>query len=167
MKTKRPVQGWAQQKRLKFFHEHLAKPGRVLEIGSGSGWVKEYLISSGIIDYTGIDLQPPADVIGDINRWRELGLKPGSFDTIIAFEVVEHVDCFDACYQLLKQGGKMLITTPVPKMDWLLKITEGLGLNQRRTSPHDHLVDLRNVSAFANKSIEIVLGLGQWAVFIK
>jgi len=61
----------------------------------------------------------------------------------------------------------MLITTPVPGMDWLLKITEGLGLNQQRTSPHDHLVDLRQVPAFSKKSIRIVLGLAQWAVFTK
>ncbi len=167
MKRKRPVQGWAQRKRLEFFAEHLARPGKVLEVGSGSGWVKAALSSSGIADYTGLDLYPPADVLGDINGWRELGLEPDSFDTIIAFEVVEHVDCFDACHQLLKPGGKMLITTPVPRMDWLLKITESLGLNQRRTSPHDHLVDLRKVPSFGKKSISVVLGLGQWAVFTK
>jgi hypothetical protein len=88
-------------------------------------------------------------------------------DVYLAFEVVEHVDCFDACYQLLRPGGKMLITTPVPEMDWLLKITESLGLNQKRTSPHDHLVDLQNVPFFNQKKIKIVLGLGQWAVFTK
>lgn len=167
VKTSRPVQGWAQRKRLDFFRDQLSDPGKVLEVGAGSGWVRAALAGLGTTDYTGIDLHPPADVVGDVNKWRELGLEPESFDTIIAFEVVEHVDCFDACHQLLKPGGRMLITTPVPKMDWLLKITEALGLNQQRTSPHDHLVDLRTVPAFREKSVSIVMGLGQWAVFTK
>jgi cyclopropane fatty-acyl-phospholipid synthase-like methyltransferase len=168
MKSKRPVQGWAQKKRLSFFKKELKESVNILEIGAGSGWVKRALIDFKNVNYyTGVDLFPPADIVGDINNWLQLGLKPGSFDTIIAFEVVEHVDCFDACYQLLRPGGKMLITTPVPEMDWLLKITEALGINQKRTSPHDHLVDLRKVTFFNQKKIKIVLGLGQWAVFTK
>jgi len=167
MNSKRPVQGWAQKKRLSFFYKELEECGNILEIGAGSGWVKRALSDFKNVNYTGIDLFPPADIVGDINNWCQLGLKPSSFDTIVAFEVVEHVDCFDACYQLLRPGGKMLITTPVPEMDWLLKITESLGLNQKRTSPHDHLVDLQNVPFFNQKKIKIVLGLGQWAVFTK
>lgn len=167
MKSRRPVQGWAQKKRLKFFKQELESPGRILEVGSGSGWVKHALENIGSSEYTGIDLFPPADIVGDINNWCKLGLEAESFDTIIAFEVVEHVDCFKACYDLLKPGGKMLITTPVPETDWILKITESLGLNQKRTSPHDHLVHLKNVKYFSDKRIKIILGLGQWAVFVK
>ena len=58
--------------------------------------------------YHGLDIVPPADYVGDIRNWREIGLEPESFDVIIAFEVVEHVDCFKECYDLLKHGGKML-----------------------------------------------------------
>lgn len=165
--TKRPVQGWAQRKRLEFFREELKNAGDVLEVGSGSGWVKSALSGQGIKSYRGIDLFPPADIVGDINNWRNLGLCAESFDTIIAFEVVEHVDCFQACFDLLKHGGRMLITTPVPETDWILKITEALGLNQKRTSPHDNLVHLNMVPLFPKKKIRIVLGLGQWAVFTK
>jgi len=163
----RPVQGWAQRKRIDFFRQHLEHPGQILEIGSGSGWVKSALLGIGISSYTGIDLFPPADIVGDINSWQELGLNAESFDTIIAFEVVEHVDCFRACYDLLKAGGKMLITTPVPETDWILKITESFGLNQKRTSPHDHLVNLNHVPIFPGKEITIIFSLGQWAVFTK
>ena len=109
----------------------------------------------------------PVVLVGDINEWRQLGLRPESFDVIIAFEVVEHVDCFQACLDLLAPGGRMLITTPVPETDWILKITERLGLNQRRTSPHSNLVHLRKVPGFDKKQIKIVMGLGQWAVFYK
>ena len=152
---------------MEFFGADLLGCGKVLEVGAGSGWVKQALLDHGVQSYTGIDLFPPADIIGDINHWQNLGLQKESFDTIIAFEVVEHVDCFQACFDLLRPGGKMLITTPVPETDWILKITESLGLNQKRTSPHDHLVDLKKVVLFKHKKIQIVLGLGQWAVFVK
>jgi 2-polyprenyl-3-methyl-5-hydroxy-6-metoxy-1,4-benzoquinol methylase len=162
--SKRPVQGWAQRQRLDFFKGHFSPGLRVLEIGCGTGWVKPAIRELGVSDYQGIDLYPPADIVGDINEWKLLGLVPKSYDIIIAFEVVEHVDCFQSCYDLLGPEGKLLVTTPVPRMDWFLKITEHMGLTQKRTSPHDHLIDLQSVSLFTKKEITIVLGLGQWAV---
>ena len=137
-----------------------------MEIGSGSGWLKQELIERGF-SYTCIDLFPPADIVGDINCWRNLGLKSEAFEVVVAFEVVEHVDCFQACHDLLAHGGKMFITTPVPETDWILKITEALGLNQKRTSPHSNLVRLDDVALFPKRKIRIIMGLGQWAVFTK
>ena len=47
------------------------------------------------------------------------------------------------------------------------KVLEQIGLDQKRTSPHDHLVDFRNVPYFEAKRIKIVGGLSQWGVFTK
>jgi predicted SAM-dependent methyltransferase len=118
-------------------------------------------------NYVGADLFPPADIVGDILKWRELGLEAESFDVILAFEVVEHVDCFDACYQLLKPGGMLMVTTPVPHMDWAMKLLERVGLNQRRTSPHDHLVYLKDVPLFEERDLKTVAFLAQWGIFVK
>ncbi len=158
---------YARRKRTQYFLERIPKDHRILEVGCGEGWVGDYLKSHGWSNYTGIDLKPPADVVGDILRWRQLGLQPQSFDTVIAFEVVEHVDCFPACYELLRPGGRLMITTPVPAMDWLLHVCEKLGLNQRRTSPHDHLVDLARVPYFEQKDVKIIHWVCQWAIFTK
>lgn len=154
-----------RRKRQRFFFRDVRKDARILEIGCGDGWVKAFLLANGWTDYTGLDLQPPADVVGDIRDWRALGLQPASFDAIVAFEVVEHVPCFEECHALLKPKGVLLVTTPVPAMDWLLRILERLGLNQRRTSPHDHLVALGSVGFFAERRVKRVLGLSQWGVF--
>src|SRR5882724_9230347 len=135
----------AGTKKLNYFTRRIPKSARILEIGSGSGWVGSHLKENGWQNYVGVDLFPPADIVGDIRNWRGLGLAPASFDVILAFEVVEHVDCFDACYQLLKPGGMLMVTTPVPHMDWAMKLLEGVGLNQKRTSPHDHLIYLKDV----------------------
>jgi len=59
-----------------------------------TGWVRQYLEEKGHTGYVGLNLIPPADIVGDIGNWPSLGLKAQSFDYIIAFEVVEHVDCF-------------------------------------------------------------------------
>jgi 2-polyprenyl-3-methyl-5-hydroxy-6-metoxy-1,4-benzoquinol methylase len=114
-----------------------------------------------------MDIDQPADITGDIREWREHGLAPASFDVIVAFEVVEHVDCFKDCYELLRPGGVMLITTPVPHMDWLLKIVEALHLTQQRTSPHSNLVYLKDVPKFQQEKIVYPFRIGQWAVFRK
>jgi hypothetical protein len=138
-----------------------------LEIGSGEGWLRRELASRGFTRYTGLDLRPPADVVGDINDWRAAGLRPDSFDVIVAFEVVEHVDCFRACYDLLAPGGAMFVTTPVPSRDWVMRLLELCGLNQKRTSPHDRLIDLRVAPCFEDRQVKIVGGLAQWAVLRK
>jgi len=157
----------ARRKKFEYFFADLPKSARVLEIGSGSGWVGELLKAGGWTNYVGLDIVPPADVVGDVREWASLGLEADSFDAIVAFEVVEHVDCFQACHDLLKVGGRMLITTPVPHRDWVMKTLEAVGLNQKRTSPHDHLVYLEKVPVFTSKQVKVVAGLSQWGLFVK
>jgi hypothetical protein len=48
-----------------------------------------------------------------------------------------------------------------------MKGLEAVGLNQKRTSPHDHLVYLDKVPGFADKRVKVVAGLSQWGVFVK
>lgn len=158
---------YARQRKIQYFLASIPKDARILEIGCGSGWVGDYLKAGGWRHYVGIDLVPPAEVVGNIKDWRTLGLQPGSFDVIIAFEVVEHVDCFQECHDLLAPGGRLLITTPLPQMDWMMRILERLGLNQKRSSPHDHLVALGNVRCFPNMRVKTVAGLAQWGILEK
>jgi 2-polyprenyl-3-methyl-5-hydroxy-6-metoxy-1,4-benzoquinol methylase len=158
---------YARNRKIRYFLEPIPKDARILEIGCGSGWVGQYLRSGGWKGYVGMDLLPPADVVGDIKNWRRLGLAPAGFDVIIAFEVVEHVDCFQECHDLLKPGGRLLITTPLPRMDWAMRALERFGLNQKRSSPHDHLVALRDVPRFPHKKVRIVAGLAQWGILEK
>lgn len=157
----------ARKKKIGYFFSCIPRHNRILEVGCGGGWAGEYLKNNGWHNYVGLDIEPPADIVGDILRWRELGIEEESFDTVIAFEVVEHVDCFAACYTILKPGGKLMITTPLPRTDWVLRVLEWCGLNQKRMSPHDHLVDLRKIAYFENKEIKIVGFLSQWAVLTR
>ncbi len=157
----------AARRKVDYFFAGVPRDARILEIGCGGGWLRAALAARGFTRYTGLDLRPPADVVGDVNAWRALGLREGSFDVVVAFELVEHVDCFRACHELLAPGGAMFVTTPVPSRDWIMRLLEALRLNQRRTSPHDRLVDLRRVPYFAERRVRIVGGLAQWAVLRK
>ena len=125
---------YARRKKINFFLKDISKDAKILEVGSGEGWVGEYLTRHGWKNYVGLDVEAPADIVGDIRNWAKLGLHLESFDVIIAFEVVERVAIFPALYDLLRPGG-LMVTTPLPHMDWACQILEAMGLNQRRTSP--------------------------------
>lgn len=157
----------AREQKIRYFLDPLPKSASILEIGCGDGWVGAYLRSHGWNRYTGIDIIPPADVVGDIREWKTLGLAPGSYDAIIAFEVIEHVDILPAARALLKPGGRLLLTSPVPHMDWIMKLLERAGLNQRRTSPHSNLTYFSSIGGFSSSSLRTVAGLSQWGVFTK
>jgi SAM-dependent methyltransferase len=159
-----PLSRYAAKKKIDYFFRRIPKSAAILEIGPGSGWAGDYLLNNGWSNYTGLDLVSPADVVGDIKDWRRLGLREGSFDVILAFEVVEHVDCFHECYDLLTPEGILMVTTPVPHMDWALKLLEILGLNQKRTSPHEHLVYLSDISLFPNQEVRTIAFLAQWGI---
>jgi len=158
---------YARRKKIKYFLERIPKDAAILEIGSGSGWVGDYLKQYGWKNYVGIDSKPPADIVGDIRDWQSLGLKPQSYDAIIGFEVVEHVDCIKECYDLLKPGGELMLTSPLPHLDWIARILEIIRLSQKRTSPHDHLIYFEEVPYFQKKNNRIFGMISQWGIFTK
>lgn len=163
---------YARRKKLDYFFGHIPKDARILEVGCADGWVGRYALGHGWADFVGIDIERPAVhpphefVHGDINEWHALGLEPESFDAIIAFEVIEHGDFFTALATLLRPGGKLLVTTPVPHRDRVCELLERIGLNQRRTSPHTHLIYLDDLPAdFRKVEATTKAGLSQWGVF--
>jgi cyclopropane fatty-acyl-phospholipid synthase-like methyltransferase len=169
-----PLSQIARRMKLDYFFAHLEKDARILEVGCADGWVGDYATEHGWSNFVGIDIErsdravPHEFIHGDINEWRSLGLRPESFDAIIAFEVIEHGDFLAAMSDLLRPGGKLLVTTPLPSRDWLCKLLERLGLNQRRTSPHTHLIYLDDLPRqFRPLETFIKARISQWGVFEK
>jgi 2-polyprenyl-3-methyl-5-hydroxy-6-metoxy-1,4-benzoquinol methylase len=139
----------------RYFLRDISSDDVVLEIGCGDGWVGRYLKSRGVREVVGMDTNPPA----------ALGLKAQSFDVIVAFEVLEHVDCMGDCFALLKPGGRLLATSPYPPADPLLEKLEKWGLNQERTSPHDHLMFFKETDQFQIAKMWRPLHMSQWCIF--
>jgi SAM-dependent methyltransferase len=158
---------YARKKKLEFLLERIRPEHSVLEIGPGDRWLGSRLVESGIRGYRCVDLVGPADYVGDVRDWKRLGIPPASFDFVIAVEVIEHVPCFEEIRALLKPGGLVFLTSPVPRWDWLCALLEGLGLSQKRTSPHAHLIDFGDIPFFEPVTLRRVGILSQWGLFRK
>ena len=158
----------SQRRKADYFLRRINPKSRILEVGAGSGWVGAFAEANGWTDYVSLDIEPgAADIIGDITNLEALPLSIEDFDVILAFEVLEHVDLIPSCEALLKPGGWLMLTTPLPQMDWLLRVLEMAGLNQRRTSPHTNLTNISTIPGFRTMDYRVVAGLAQWGVYEK
>jgi 2-polyprenyl-3-methyl-5-hydroxy-6-metoxy-1,4-benzoquinol methylase len=135
----------SRRRKLRLLMKFLQPGASVLEVGAGSGWFSGQLRDHGYA-VTTFDLVPPADLVGDINRWQELGIPPHSFDAVVALEVIEHVDCLATLRSVCKVGGLIMLSSPHPRWDWVMKLLELGGLTQGRTSAHDHLTDFADIA---------------------
>lgn len=88
---------------------------RVLDIGSGAGEHAAFMRRADREVFT-VDLQPPADLVGDFMDWRA-GMF--GFDAVWCCHVLEHqidVGAFlAACLRRLRPGGVMAVTVPPMK----------------------------------------------------
>jgi len=134
----------SRRRKLKLLLKYLRPESSVLEVGAGDGWFSSQLRQHGHRAVT-LDLREPADIVGDILAWQALGLDSESFDAVVALEVIEHVDCLEALCNLCKKDGLIMLSSPHPRWDWLLKILENFGLTQKRTSEHSNLTDFNKI----------------------
>jgi len=86
---------------------------KVIDLGAGSGALIALIPNAIGIDLVG---RPERNVQkGDITN---LEFGDGQFDTVFCLEVLEHLNdddlerCVREAYRLLKEGGKLIITTP-------------------------------------------------------
>jgi SAM-dependent methyltransferase len=118
---------------LKTLLKYKRPPGKILELGSGHGGFSALLQWAG---FQAMGLEPHAwvsqlshsifNVPTLTGRLADQSLEPQSLDTIILFDVLEHlpdpVETLHLCYALLKPDGLILIQTPC--------VPEGMSLEQ-------------------------------------
>ena len=121
---------------------------RLLDVGSGDGYTIRLVKQSG--EVVGIDTDPdmaaPARERGVDFREGSAYSVPfadGAFDLVTLIEVVEHLDrpadALAEVHRVLRDGGSVVITTPVPKASWRLIwwIWSRLGPGRRwENTPH-------------------------------
>jgi len=103
---------------LSFFYQlkllQKSKPKNILEIGPGNGWVNYILKDLGFrVTTVDIDSELKPDFIANVNK---LPFPDNSFDTVCAFEVLEHIP-FDEFADSLKEmsrvsNKKIIISLP-------------------------------------------------------
>jgi 2-polyprenyl-3-methyl-5-hydroxy-6-metoxy-1,4-benzoquinol methylase len=159
-----PLSNLARRGKLDYFLPKVPHQARILDVGCSDNWFHDAAAARGWPNVIGLDLKPPADIVGDVARWRELGLEPHSFDAVVAFELLEHADLAQPIRDLLKPDGLLFATTPIPRMDPFCRVMERLHLLQQRTSPHTHLLDLRQLEGFEVVERRIKALVSQWGV---
>jgi ubiquinone/menaquinone biosynthesis C-methylase UbiE len=99
--------------------------GNVLEIGTGSGYGIEYITAScekfTTVDKYETDIKIPENVLFfKLNVPPLTNIPDNTYDYVITFQVIEHIQKDDVfvkeIYRVLKNGGKLIITTPNKKM---------------------------------------------------
>lgn len=101
--------------------------GKVLEIGTGSGYGVNIIAPQATSFLTidkfqteGISNAPANVSFQQMNVPPLTGIESDSFDYVISFQVIEHIQRDDIflqeIYRVLKKGGKLVVTTPNKKM---------------------------------------------------
>lgn len=99
--------------------------GNVLEIGTGSGYGIEYITAScekfTTVDKYETDIKIPENVLFfKLNVPPLTNIPDNTYDYVITFQVIEHIQKDDVfvkeIYRVLKNGGKLIVTTPNKKM---------------------------------------------------
>ena len=103
--------------------------GKVLEIGCGEGYGMSILAPKST-EYLAIDkykttIDPTLPDVGKI-KFKQMNIPPfigiedSSFDYVVSFQVIEHIEEDDffsrEIFRVLKPGGKLILTTPNIKM---------------------------------------------------
>ena len=111
-----------QRSRLAYFEAAKRVEGRVLEIGTGTGYGIE-IIAPHAERYVTLDKHCAVDVASlPANvEFREAKVPPlpfadGEFDCVVSFQVIEHIEEDIACVRevarVLRPGGKFVVSTP-------------------------------------------------------
>jgi 2-polyprenyl-3-methyl-5-hydroxy-6-metoxy-1,4-benzoquinol methylase len=103
-----------------------AKGRRVLDAGCGIGYGSNMLAEAGAAEVTGVDVAEPVIEAARMGAASSVSFQPGdvaaldlpadSFDLVVCFEVIEHVEdtdpVLDELARLLAPGGLLVISSP-------------------------------------------------------
>lgn len=143
--------------------------GSVLEIGTGSGYGVD-IIAPHTDQFVTIDKFKTEGVI-NVNHTKSQveylqmmvppleGIVSGSFDFVITFQVIEHIDkdgfFLEEIERVLKPGGKLIVTTPNKKMSitrnpWHVREYTVVELEQLLLK---YFIEVEKLGVFGNQAI--------------
>lgn len=145
----------------------LIKPylsGSIAEVGSGTGTFTQKLMSDNYrVTTIDINLDYSAQIVLDLQTPKLPRQLFDKFDTIIALNVVEHIEHSDRVaanfYSMLKRGGRVIILVPAGK--WAYgSLDKGLGHIKRYD--RQELIDLLTSTGFKINLVRSLNFLGIW-----
>lgn len=155
----------------------------ILDIGSGSGQLKDYIPET--VEYYGIDSKKQwqgnpgylfkVKVGGPLPK----EIKSKKFSVVTALAIIEHLKVpaklFDDAGAVLKKGGKLVLTTPHPIGEKVHTFGAKTGLfSSHAHDEHEDLLDRKKLKLLAEScGFEMVhykrflMGMNQIAMFVK
>ncbi|MEO8183080.1 MAG: class I SAM-dependent methyltransferase [Deltaproteobacteria bacterium] len=136
-------------------------PGRVLEVGCGSGALLYELALRGFVG-VGVEASPAARILAEKLLAEQKGVRisealpedSATFDYLLSFEVLEHIEfdlaALSAWVERLRPGGQCLISVPAHSAKW--NLTDTLAGHFRR---YDR-IDARRLVEQAGLSIRSI-----------
>ena len=120
--------------------------GKVLDMGStGHGdyepTLHQFLKDNVDGNVIGLDIKKDenVDIVLDLNK-KKYPIKSKSYDTIIAGDIIEHLDCplifLKECKRILKPNGRIILTTP--NMNSITYILGIVNTTDRKFILHSH-----------------------------
>ncbi|MFZ5424773.1 MAG: methyltransferase domain-containing protein [Patescibacteria group bacterium] len=171
-----PVHGRAKRN-LTFVSDSSIKNKDILDIGCGYGWFELNALKKGCKHITGIeitktDLATAKKCIKDsraafkIGSAIELPFEDSSFDTVVCWEVLEHIpkntesQLFAEAYRVLRSGGAFYLSTPLHSISTYLDPAWWL-IGHRHYKP-SKVKNFAKKAGFAIKKVET--GGGFWEI---
>jgi SAM-dependent methyltransferase len=121
-----------------------------------------------IKEYVGVDpliqIKPTDKEGGDDEKilkmsvGKKISLKPNTFDYVVGFAFIEHIDypkkIINEAIRILKPGGKLILTTPTPRAKKLLEFLayKLKLLSRREIEEHKHYFTKVEISKLINKN---------------
>jgi ubiquinone/menaquinone biosynthesis C-methylase UbiE len=144
---------------------HLKKEMKILDLGSGSGWMTNSLNSRNF-DCVGVDIHLENNHPFYKGTADEIPFPDNSFDCLIMIEVIEHIkpSCYAEINRVLKNNGIIILSTLLPKSDPFVHFLSKIKIVDPYVTPHINLVKIETLPwTLINKSS--ILLLDQFGVF--
>lgn len=126
------------------------RSARIADVACGAGGLLRFFQSRGYGQLDGVDVSGeqvtiaravvPGVVEGDVVEF--LKQRPGSFDLVTAFDIIEHLTkdevfaLLDACHTALRPGGRLILQTPNADSPFFGTIRYGDFTHETCFTPH-------------------------------
>jgi SAM-dependent methyltransferase len=127
----------------------ISRDMEILDLGCWSGWLVEELRRVG---YKAIGIDPnlphdnPPSYLLQMSAY-ETEFADNSFDCVICLETIEHLEprVYTEIRRISKNVGKLLVTTPKKRWNWLVEFLSSVRLSEGLVTPHINLVNPRDI----------------------